>query len=394
MALLVQRRAVRGRGPCCAGAAPGLPCVRAADGVLVGLWALRASGSDLAGLGAPGQVPRMPGDPCPAAVVCAAAAPGCGGGDRLGAGAGGGRGGPAAGGGGLGGAAYQRAGLAAAVSGQGAHPGRRPGRAGGRARRARGGAARRWRGGRPARALGGLGLGPAAARRPRADQVAAGGRRQRRRVACHHHEPALGGAWWAGLDAARPVKLVQGGAMPPPPPPPAGAPDPSKRAEAVALFRSRVIAEAANPRLTAAERGRIVRALAASAHQHPDGTLRAYSRGTLDRWTVAYQARGLAGLRPVKRADAGTVRRHPELLGEAAALRSERPARSAAHIARKGLDRAALAAEPARAFGRYEAERPNQRWIGDVLVGPFVPHPRVAGSKRARLFLLVDDHSR
>src|SRR6266536_6605856 len=54
----------------------------------------------------------------------------------------------------------------------------------------------------------------------------------------------------------------------------------------------------------------------------------------------------------------------------------------------------AIAAEPARAFGRYEAERPNQRWIGDVLVGPFVPHPRVAGSKRARLFLLVDDHSR
>src|SRR6266540_2472479 len=315
MALLVQRRAVRGRGPCCAGAAPGLPCVRAADGVLVGLWALRASGSDLAGLGAPGQVPRMPGDPCPAAVVCAAAAPGCGGGDRLGAGAGGGRGGPAAGGGGLGGAAYQRA-------------------------------------------------GPAAARRPRADQVAAGGRRQRRRVACHHHEPALGGAWWAGLDAARPVKLVQGGAMPPPPPPPAGAPDPSKRAEAVALFRYRVIAEAANPRLTAAERGRIVRALAAQPHQHPDGTLRAYSRGTLDRWIVAYQARGLAGLRPVKRADAGVVRRHPELLGEAAALRSERPARSAAHIAeilrarsgitisertirahlaRKGLDRTAVA---------------------------------------------------
>ncbi len=203
--------------------------------------------------------------------------------------------------------------------------------------------------------------------------------------------------------------------MPPPPPPPAGAPDPSKRAETVALFRYRVIAEAANPRLTAAERGRIVRALAASAHQHPDGTLRAYSRGTLDRWIVAYQARGLAGLRPVKRADAGVVRRHPELLGEAAALRSERPARSAAHIAeilrarsgitvsertirahlaRKGLDRAALAAEPARAFGRYEAERPNERWIGDVLVGPFVPHPRVAGSKRARLFLLVDDHSR
>ena len=91
--------------------------------------------------------------------------------------------------------------------------------------------------------------------------------------------------------------------------------------------------------------------------------MRTFSRGTLDRWIVDYQARGLDGLRPKQRADAGVVRRHPELLSEAAALRAERPARSAAHIAsilyhrygipisertvrahlrRKGLHRAAL----------------------------------------------------
>src|SRR5947209_5906692 len=64
-----------------------------------------------------------------------------------------------------------------------------------------------------------------------------------------------------------------------------------------------------------------------------------------------------------------------------------------AHLRRRGLHRAALAAAP-RAFGRYEAERPNERWITDVLVGPFVPHPRVNASRRARLFLIVDDHSR
>ncbi|MGH9225062.1 MAG: hypothetical protein ACRD2W_15080, partial [Acidimicrobiales bacterium] len=65
-----------------------------------------------------------------------------------------------------------------------------------------------------------------------------------------------------------------------------------------------------------------------------------------------------------------------------------------AHLRRAGLTRAALTAEPARAFGRFEASGPNETWIGDVLVGPFVPHPRVAGSKRAKLFVLVDDHSR
>ncbi len=143
--------------------------------------------------------------------------------------------------------------------------------------------------------------------------------------------------------------------------------------------------------------------------------MRVFARGTLDRWIAADQARGLDGLRPARRSDAGVVRRHPELLAEAAALRAEQPARSAAHIAdilrarhgivvsqrtvrahlrRKGLDRAALGAQPTGVLGRYEAERPNQRWIGDVLTGPFVPHPRVAGSKRAKLFVLVDDHSR
>src|SRR5262249_26795637 len=43
---------------------------------------------------------------------------------------------------------------------------------------------------------------------------------------------------------------------------------------------------------------------------------------------------------------------------------------------------------------RYEAGAPNERWITDVLVGPWVPFPRRDGSARARLFLIVDDHSR
>jgi putative transposase len=62
-------------------------------------------------------------------------------------------------------------------------------------------------------------------------------------------------------------------------------------------------------------------------------------------------------------------------------------------LRRAGLHRAALAAEP-KTYGRYEAARPNERWISDVLVGPWVPWPRREGSVRARLFLIVDDHSR
>ncbi|MBV8237081.1 MAG: DDE-type integrase/transposase/recombinase [Acidimicrobiia bacterium] len=184
--------------------------------------------------------------------------------------------------------------------------------------------------------------------------------------------------------------------------------------EAVGLHRWGVIAEAANARLTPAERGAVVRVIAARAHLHPDGHERRYSRGTIDRWIRAYRAGGLEALRPAERADAGTVRAHPELFAEAAALRLELPSRSAAQIAsilfhrrgirvsertvraqlrRAGLHREALEAEP-KVFGRYEAEHPNDRWITDVLVGPWVPWPRVEGSVRARLFLIVDDHSR
>jgi len=142
---------------------------------------------------------------------------------------------------------------------------------------------------------------------------------------------------------------------------------------------------------------------------------RQFSRCTLDRWIAAYRRGGLAGLRPQQRNDAGAARDNVEWFELAERLRREVPARSAAHIvdiigrahgvwladrtvrahlARRGLHRAALAAGPVKAFGRFEASKPNEIWIGDVLVGPFVPHPRVAGSKRAKLFLLVDDHSR
>jgi putative transposase len=187
-----------------------------------------------------------------------------------------------------------------------------------------------------------------------------------------------------------------------------------KEQEQIALHRWAVIAEAAAAGLTARERGALVRQIAARAYPHPDGSPRRYARGTLDRWLRAWRAGGLQALKPAQRCDAGTVRAHPQLFSEACALRLELPGRSAAQIAsilyhrhgvrvaertvrgqlrRAGLHREALAAEP-KAYGRYEAGAPNERWITDVLVGPWVPYPRREGSVRARLFLIVDDHSR
>ena len=144
-----------------------------------------------------------------------------------------------------------------------------------------------------------------------------------------------------------------------------------KMRQEIALHRWAVIAEAANTRLTSSERGSVVRAIAARQHAHPDGTVRRYSRGTIDRWLRAWRAGGVDGLRPSPRSDTGKVRAMPELFGEAAALRLELPGRSAAQIAsilyhrhgvrvaertirgqlrRAGLHRAALKAAP-RAYG-------------------------------------------
>jgi putative transposase len=188
----------------------------------------------------------------------------------------------------------------------------------------------------------------------------------------------------------------------------------NEETEKISLHRYAVIAEALPGRLTAAERGAIVRWISERIHTGPDGTERIYSRATIDRWIRAWRRGGLDGLRPQSRSDSGVVRSHPELAEVAASLRVEVPARSAAQIAdiiwhrhsvrvsertirnwllKRGLHRAALAAEP-KVFGRFEAEHPNQRWITDVLVGPFVPFPKTALSIRARLFLIVDDHSR
>ena len=57
------------------------------------------------------------------------------------------------------------------------------------------------------------------------------------------------------------------------------------------------------------------------------------------------------------------------------------------HFAALGLTRAQLSASNV-AFGRFEATRPNELWVGDALHGPII------GGKKAILFCFIDDHSR
>jgi len=111
-------------------------------------------------------------------------------------------------------------------------------------------------------------------------------------------------------------------------------------------------------------------------------------------------------LKPTQRADTGAVRAHPELFGEAAALRLEIPSRSAAQIAsilyyrhgikvaertiRGQLRRRAFIAKHSKPSRRCSAAtRPTVLTRGGSQTcssGPWVPFPKIDASVRAKLF--------
>ncbi len=174
----------------------------------------------------------------------------------------------------------------------------------------------------------------------------------------------------------------------------------------VALFRYSLIREAADPALSKAERGALVRALARREHTGPGGARVQFSRNTLDRWVRAWRAGGYEALVPVPRAVGPKTA--AAVLELAVKLKREVPGRTAAqvaaiivtsegaapsartlqrHFARLGLNTRPDGSPPV-AFGRFEAAAPNDRWTGDALHGPAVD------GHKAYLFAFLDDHSR
>ena len=179
------------------------------------------------------------------------------------------------------------------------------------------------------------------------------------------------------------------------------------RAREVGLFRYGLIQDALEPSLSTKQRGRLVRALAAQSHPGPFETPVQVSRATLDRWIRDYRAGGFGALVPAPRRVLPSTPAH--VLELAVALKTEAPDRTAAqvavvlaahggfapsartlqrHFAAAGLTRSRPDGAPLAVFGRFEAEQPNVRWVGDALHGP-----QVAGRK-AILIAFLDDHSR
>jgi putative transposase len=179
-----------------------------------------------------------------------------------------------------------------------------------------------------------------------------------------------------------------------------------ERAREIALFRYSLIQDVISPQLTAVQRGRRVRQLAAMTHPGPGGTQVRVSYQTINRWKRAYLGGGFEALVPSPRQ--ASPRTPGEVLALAAALKRENPERTAAQVQRilratsgwapsdRTLQRLFERLELGRpagqdsqqVFGRFEAARPNELWTGDALHGPQV------GGRKTYLFCFIDDHSR
>ena len=180
-----------------------------------------------------------------------------------------------------------------------------------------------------------------------------------------------------------------------------------QRAQQVALFRYQLICPALDPGLSTKARGRIVRAIAARTHRGPFGGQHSNSRDSLDRWIRRYRAGGFDALMPSIRQPGSRI--DTGVLELAVALKRENPQRTAAQIARilrvssgwapsestllrlfhrRELMGPAVGDASGVVFGRFEAEQPNSRWVGDALHGPRV------GGRKTYLFAFLDDHSR
>jgi putative transposase len=74
-----------------------------------------------------------------------------------------------------------------------------------------------------------------------------------------------------------------------------------ERAQAIGLFRYRLICPALEEGLSTKQRGKLVREIAGQTHTDPFGNQIRYSRETLDRWIRRYRAGGFEALVPAPR---------------------------------------------------------------------------------------------
>jgi transposase InsO family protein len=193
---------------------------------------------------------------------------------------------------------------------------------------------------------------------------------------------------------------------------------PKNHLEEVALFRHGLIGEIANRVLARGERVAELRRISEQRVRPPGcDTTRCYSVPTLERWLYAFRKGGLPALAPQGRSDRGRGRSFDPVLKELLCdIRREYPDVSVTLMLRtlradgrigpdvkectvrrmlceKGLPRTADTDDKGpRARFRWQAERPNALWHGDVCHGPTLTFD--GRRTHVRVHALLDDASR
>lgn len=148
---------------------------------------------------------------------------------------------------------------------------------------------------------------------------------------------------------------------------------------------------------------------------HPDGSLKHYAPGTIEKWYRNYKQDGFDALIPTKRADLGVPRKLDEQLQEQILyLKTNYPRMSSSAIYRQLRDNGSIKAGELsestvnrfvkvisiqlksttnQDMRRYERPHINEVWCGDSSVGPYLTTP---DGKKHKVYViaLIDDASR
>ena len=155
--------------------------------------------------------------------------------------------------------------------------------------------------------------------------------------------------------------------------------------------------------------------VSAKGVMHPDGTIKHYAPGTIEKWYLDYKKKGFDGLLPLSRADLGNPRKIDEDIKEQIKyLKTNYPRMSALAIYRQLRDNGSIKAGDVsestinryvnllalrqktttnQDMRRYERPHINEVWCGDTSVGPYLKTP---DGKKHKVFIiaLIDDASR
>lgn len=148
---------------------------------------------------------------------------------------------------------------------------------------------------------------------------------------------------------------------------------------------------------------------------HPDGSLKHYAPGTIEKWYRSYKQDGFDALIPTTRADLGVPRKLDEQLQEQILyLKTNYPRMSASAIYRQLRENGSIKAGDLsestinrfinvisirlktttnQDMRRYERPHINEVWCGDSSVGPYLTTP---DGKKHKVYIiaLIDDASR